>query len=283
MGHFGEFASGVAMKFYPYWSRSAPRFSHPAYGYSDVSLSEALERANARAQTLATMIESGNLPDRRYGYGDERPLREEILEQFTHDGATVAVITRNAYGAMVLNTAQTFFADIDLPQPKASVFGRLFGGQKKDPSQAIVEKIQSVAASDRSLGFRLYRTAGGFRCLGRSTTMAPESPDCLALLKALGSDDLYVRLCQSQRCFRARLTPKPWRIGCDKPPDRFPFRSAESAQAYRQWVADYDRRRAAYTVCAVVGDVGNPQTDAAVEPVMQLHDHYACGPGEPLA
>jgi len=34
----------------------------------------------------------------------------------------------------------------------------------------------------------------------------------------LGADPPYRRLCRTQKCFLARLTPKPWRCGVAKPP-----------------------------------------------------------------
>ena len=200
------------------------------------------------ARTLGAMIAKGELPDRRYGYGDQRPLREEIIEEFESRGQTDAVLSRNAYGSLVLNTASVFFADIDLPQARTSLFGKLFGGKAHDPTAAIVERIQAVVASN-GVGVRVYRTAAGFRCLGRSLPMLPESGESQQLLQSLGSDPLYVRLCASQKCFRARLTPKPWRIGCRNPPDRFPFRSSQSEREFRDWVIEYDRRRLGFTVC----------------------------------
>jgi hypothetical protein len=41
----------------------------------------------------------------------------------------------------------------------------------------------------------------------------PTSAITLAALRELGSDPKYVQLAKAQECFRARLTPKPWRCG----------------------------------------------------------------------
>ena len=44
-------------------------------------------------------------------------MREETLTELTgEDGALLAVVTRNRYGAEVLNTERALFADIDVPE-----------------------------------------------------------------------------------------------------------------------------------------------------------------------
>ncbi len=47
----------------------------------------------------------------------QRPLREEILQTFEGSvaGEPAAMLTRNGYGAQVLNTATQLFLDVDLP------------------------------------------------------------------------------------------------------------------------------------------------------------------------
>ena len=73
------------------------------------------------------------------------------------------------------------------------------------------------------MGCRVYRTAGGFRLLVTSDTFDPMSTETIELLKAFGSDPLYIRLCKAQECFRRRLSAKFWRCGADRPPSRFPW------------------------------------------------------------
>src|SRR5690348_9467468 len=79
--------------------------------WSDVSIADAEQKADARAKELEQLLASGRKPD-RYGYAN-RPMREEIVEQ--HPGMA---ITRNAYGALVLNTERAMFVDIDFDDPK---------------------------------------------------------------------------------------------------------------------------------------------------------------------
>ena len=68
--------------------------------------------SNVRAR-----ITSGDIPcSTRGGYYPNRPFREQIIRELKDAaGQTSAVITRNAYGCLVLNTARMMFVDIDLP------------------------------------------------------------------------------------------------------------------------------------------------------------------------
>jgi hypothetical protein len=61
--------------------------------------------------------------------------------------------------------------------------------------------------------FRVYLTAKGLRVVCTSALLPWEKHDWLAtrLMKYLGADPDYIRLCGEQKCYRARLTPKPWR------------------------------------------------------------------------
>jgi hypothetical protein len=60
-------------------------------------------------------VSSGEPFPERYAFAD-RPIREEILRELRDPwGASEAIVTRNGYGAEVLNTARLLFADIDDP------------------------------------------------------------------------------------------------------------------------------------------------------------------------
>jgi len=281
------------MKLYKYWAEgSAParegnrRFDVQCYGGSNVSVEDALRAANERASRIAQRIAVGGLPD-PYGYSHGRPMREEIIEEFAPEGQVVAALSRNSYGSVVLNTPHVMFADIDLPprsifaDMKAS-FLAMFGRHSPSPEDKIVERVRKVA-DDRRLGLRLYRTHSGFRCLVRTRTFDPTSDEAQRLLDELGSDQLYKSLCRTQECFRARVSPKPWRIGEPKPPVRFPWKDAAAEQAFRDWAHSYDRAARRYAVCAFIGDFGERGLHPEVRPIMEIHDRMACAAEGALA
>ena len=133
------------------------------------------------------------------------------------------------------------------------------------------------------LGLRLYRTAQGYRCVVTNRTFEPRSDETRTLLQQLGSDPLYVALCDRQHCFRARLTPKPWRCGLPKPPTRFPFLEDGQEERFRAWEKRYHEVADRYAACAVIGDYGVPGVSSDVRPVLTLHDQVACVDGASLA
>ena len=117
----------------------------------------------------------------------------------------------------------------------------------------------------------------------------PASDEALALLESLGSDPLYRRLCEHQQCFRARLTPKPWRLKLPDPPKvlRDPSVDARDHTEARQWLDRYERASADHAVCERVDLPGSNAASDAVFPeaaaVIERHDKAVLAPGKSLA
>jgi hypothetical protein len=63
---------------------------------------------------------------------------------------------------------------------------------------------------------RVYRTPVGLRVLVTHRTFDPNEPEVLACFRALRVDKLYARMCRRQKCFRARVSAKPWRAGVSR-------------------------------------------------------------------
>jgi hypothetical protein len=107
-----------AMIFPRFWAKG----SHSGFvrwGWSDSSLAEAAALAQEGARKVAEGFAAVGRPDRRYGYAD-RPLREPVLRELrTSEGELAAVVTRNSYGCLVLNTVRVMFVDVDLPEPES--------------------------------------------------------------------------------------------------------------------------------------------------------------------
>jgi hypothetical protein len=271
------------MRIPKFWARATESLdghTTEAFGSSDQSPADAQRDASERAKRVLRWLrdpESGDDPHRRYGYGDDRPLREPVVRSLGAEGT--AIVTRNAYGALVLNTARVCFIDVDLPEPKrglAGLLAGLFGGAKGDAAKATLERI--VAAVDRErLGVRIYRTRAGFRVLVTSALFDPADRGTDALLERFGSDPRYRALCRVQRCFRARLSPKPWRCGVREPVWPWPFRSREHEEAHASWVRAYERAAQSFAVCELLEARGPRATDpgAASEIAMVEREHDA--------
>lgn len=254
------------------------------WGWSDADLAEAQTRAEARSQALATRLRFGQPLD-RYGYGD-RPLREEIIDAVRdRSGREAALITRNQYGAQVLNAARAMFIDIDLPEQalRAGTPGalqRLFGAKPVDPLAPYLERLGDWARRNPFLGLRVYRTAAGLRGLITNEVFDPTGREAVDILQQMNSDPLYVRLCQAQGCFRARLTPKPWRVDLDGPPARFPWDDVGSETRYREWERRYAHVSAGFAVCRPIAQFGPRDLHPDLADVVAYHDRLTLAGGE---
>lgn len=279
-----------------YWAKSEKRVAAPdghryalaRWQWSNESARDAQEHADARIEELANKVMSGAALD-RYAYGD-RPLREEISQVVTgDDGKELGVVTRNLYGALVLNTARAMFIDIDFPQENAGAtlansFRQLFGTKTASAEQLLLEHIRAWSQRNRDLGLVVYRTAAGLRCLVTNEIFEPGDAAANEILGALESDRLYIRLCKAQGCFRARLTPKPWRCEMDTPPTRFPFQDVTEEALFRKWEQQYERVSGDFTTCRRVEQLGPQTVHPEVARIMELHDRTACAnPGLKLA
>ncbi len=291
-----------SVRFFKYWARDYARVETDSghkqltfFGHSNVSLDDARREAAAAAHAASRSAQSRDRasgpresqPPDAYGYLD-RPFREEVIEEFTHADRIVAVLTRNAYGSIVLNAAEFFFADVDDPEPPpvrslTDVWRRLFRRNQPVADAPVVAKLTALTRRRPEMGVRLYRTAGGFRCLVTHRPYDPLAGETRELLEELGSDPLYTKLCETQACFRARLSPKFWRCRAPRPPTRFPFANVEDERRYRSWEEVYERRASHYSTCSFVGSFGESSVHPALEFVLSIHDRLTCVQDRPLA
>ncbi|HJZ92274.1 MAG TPA: hypothetical protein VKE40_15470, partial [Gemmataceae bacterium] len=63
---------------------------------------------------------------------------------------------------------------------------------------------------------RVYRTPAGLRLLVTHQPFDPNDPAVLGFFAHIRADPVYVQMCLNQQCFRARVSPKPWRIGINR-------------------------------------------------------------------
>ncbi|BBO36502.1 hypothetical protein [Lacipirellula parvula] len=252
-----------------------------AWGWSSDSLEEAQARAKATAASVVRWLSSDrdeSLPSQsEYQYLVDRPPCEQLLEEFQDDaGETAALITRNKYGSLVLNCRDLMFVDVDFPSPSFwRVLWCKFRGQPVRPTPkeaAARERVQQWRLANRQYSTRLYETAAGLRLIIVDRMLSAESDESRKILRELGSDPLYQKLCQTQSCFRARLSPKPWRLGVAAPPKRFPFFANGDEGGFRQWIETYEQASASAASCKLIDVSGPPRVDPALAPLLELHD-----------
>ena len=284
------------MKFPKYWARADGEAEGrgrelvvvTVWRWSDTSQAEADALAREAAQALAERVaREGRWPD-HYHYAD-RPLREEVLREFAdEEGERTAVISRAAYGSLVLNAARVMFVDVDLPPPpRAGCLGALFAKRKAaeqaaawrdEHEKAELARLGEWIMRNRDWGVRIYRTFAGLRYMVTHAPMAADTDETRFALTELNADPLFIKLCHVQQCFRARLTPKPWRLApssarkLDRPPVRWPYLTEKAEATFRKWREQYDGACANHATCALVGTLGTETIHPHVAPIVQLHD-----------
>jgi hypothetical protein len=263
------------MRFPQYWAEGSSG-DFVAWRWSFTSLDEAKVLADEAARRLEARFRAGEQFQRHGQYYPDRPFREEILQEIKTDtGETFAVITRNSYGCEVLNTARVMFVDIDLPEAKGpGLFGKLFGKASAavSPEADSLAKIESWTKTQPGWGWRVYRTRAGLRLLATHDVVPADSPLTKSIFEELDADPLYQKLCAAQNCFRARLTPKPWRCGVREKPERWPYANSNCAQAFAKWDAKYRTASDNWATCALVRAIGNPAVHPQIDPILKLHD-----------
>lgn len=269
------------MKLAKYWvwdSATAHGVKVRCRGWSNESEAAAHRKAQQIGETMARRIASGDMDPANTGYlyGD-RPLPEPVLETLAG-----GLITRNAYGAAVLNTSALMFLDIDREDaaqaPAAldlfsglrSLFGKAPAAPPPQASQ-VVSEMEAVARR-HEVGLRIYRTAAGYRGIVTNRRYTPGSEEAQKLLSAFRCDPLYVRLCEAQESFRARLTPKPWRCGLYPLPVKFPIESQTAEGVLQDWLRRYQANSARNATCRLVNAVGPEATDPELAALIARHD-----------
>jgi hypothetical protein len=159
-----------------------------------------------------------------------------------------AWLTVNHYNALVLNTRNMLIADIDFGDRRLNRFA---GAETCEEVLANLAELSLLDEYHDANGFYfseqtylVYRTHSGCRVICSSACIPLQQMGWAAerFMRFLGTDPDYIQLCGIQKCYRAKLTPKPWR--CE----------------------DVSH------VCTFEGKQGNSDVHAALEDQLRLHD-----------
>lgn len=242
------------MKTYKFWKTETAeltlpdgsRFKAKAAGRSNFSLAEAAADARTRLRRVELKIAGADLPEKEDYAAD---IREEVVTELDLKN----IVTRNRYGALVLNSESLTMIDIDNHRKG---FWELFGLKKRDNKAAIIEDMEKLALRPAyaELGFRLYETSKGIRVLVTGLYLDPGT-EGKRLMHVSHCDPLFALLCEKQKCYRARLTPKPHRIRQKGIKYRWPLDPGEQEHAKR-WVEEYNRKSQNYAVCRYIKTLG---------------------------
>lgn len=279
------------MKFAKYWKSVTVPVDKKFYGRDDVSVwgasnesgDLALANAQDRAAKFRKLVESGFTNKEEYEYWNGF-IKEEIIDEIkSDDGRDLAVLTRNSYGATVLNSESILFGDMDLPI--STFLNRIlekFGKPKKDKT-FLLGTIEAYQKNNPDMSIKVYETSAGIRFVITNKIFNSMGTEVDKLFSELAVDPLYKRLCKQQTCFRARLTPKPWRINLDRPGSRFPRSIGKEQNDFEDWLKKYQLASAEKSVVKELATFGTSIIHPDVDKVLRVHDRYACGTSLALA
>lgn len=294
------------------------------FGWSDSSQDEAQAHAQERVKAALDQFlqREAKLPKDYlkepkvpYNGAEGVPIREETVMEHGQ-----AVITRNSYGALCLNTEEVLFADVDFEEdalPSALltvglaltlaavtclvlrpvteqpftgagtvvsyIFFQWLVGRgltkrlvvpREHREQEVLDRLESFLKKNPDWHVRAYRTPRGVRLMAIHSVMDPNDEETHAFFTHMGSDPLYVKMCQRQQCFRARLTPKPWNTGMERlhPAGVWPLPAEDQAKR-NEWVRKYERTSEHFAACKFLGEFGNTnRVDHRTSAVRDLHD-----------
>jgi hypothetical protein len=164
---------------------------------------------------------------------------------------------------------------LGLGYPVATWLQRIFIRFAGGAEQLAKSRIEKFLSAHPDWHLRLYRTPAGLRVLAMHATFDPNDPLVAECFQTLGTDPIYARMCQRQHCFRARVSPKPWRIGISrhmKPsPGVWPINPDRHPDRYR-WIEAYERVAQQYAACRFVEALGSGTIHPAAADVQRIHD-----------
>jgi len=226
---------------------------------SNQSKEAARTEAYKRSKQIETRIESGDSVDNY-----EVPIREYVSDVV--DGSNIVTVCR--YGAKILNSTQYTILDLDeYPVDFMDYFRPV---RKLPKKKRIIAKFLERLKSFPELGsdFRIYETSKGVRVIGKKY-IDPQEKGYKKLMRKFSVDWLYIVLSMKQDCYRARITPKPYRMKIKTIKIKTPLDC--EAQKYVSWAQSYQAESKKYSVVKFIESVG---ADFSMEPVIKLHDQY---------
>ncbi len=154
------------------------------------------------------------------------------------------------------------------------------------PEERSLNKIRKFSKENPDWRLRVYKTPHGYRVMVMHACFAPDSLEIHHFFEAIGTDRYYAKMCKNQKCFRARVSPKPWRMGIERIKSGsgvWPVKS-KWLRSRQQWVRQYEYESRKFSSCTYVESLGAQKLDIKAERVRAIHDEYSqAGRRLPLA
>lgn len=207
----------------------------------------------------------------------ERPtgLRPILLTMVCLLIAVFAILTVGFGTRMPVAGVVALFVALMMAAPLAKQLRRISTRMRGGDQKIACGRVEVFLASRPDWRVRVYRTPAGLRLLALHRLFDPREPEVAACFDALGVDPVYARMCHNQNCFRARVSPKPWRMGLQRlrPPYSAVWRPEHATLPARlQWIDAYQRKALDYASCRYIETLGTGPVDADADVVRGLHD-----------
>lgn len=168
-----------------------------------------------------------------------------------------------------------FIAAVFIPGILAGAMRRIYLRSKGGEGKLAMDRVSAWLAIHPDWNLRTYRTPAGLRLIATHRKFSPSDPVVSECFAALGSDKMYRLMCLKQNCFRARVSPKPWRIGFDKHlrprPGVWPVK-AEHLPAREEWISRYEATGKDFAACCFVESQGSGTIHSEIIPTVKWHD-----------
>lgn len=172
----------------------------------------------------------------------------------------------------------SFFVGIAFSGIIADTIHQILQALRGGAEKVCRSRIARFSASHPDWNLRIYRTPAGLRVLATHQRFSPGDPAVEECFEALGTDPIYRVMCRNQHCFRARVSPKPWRIGIGEhlrprpgiwpvSPDRIPQRNS--------WIQRYESAAGSFAACRFEETAGSGIVDSSILPVIEWHDELS--------
>ncbi|MCY2985862.1 MAG: hypothetical protein NTY15_19725 [Planctomycetota bacterium] len=140
------------------------------------------------------------------------------------------------------------------------------------------QNVANYANENAGWSVRIYETPNGLRVFATHRLFEPDDPEVKQFFDACGTDPMYRRMCDKQKCFRARLTAKPWRIGIQdhlRPqPGVWPV-LGEKLKLRNGWIEKYEQRAGLFAACHYLDSAGRGPNHYLVQRAVELHDRLS--------
>ena len=122
---------------------------------------------------------------------------------------------------------------------------------------------------------RVYETPAGLRVLVMHELIAPDSMLAKQAFDEMGADPLYRHLCALQHCYRARVSPKPWRLNqfrAERVVRKVWPVEGEALEQRNTWVRAYEAASSGFAACKFTAQLGSSNCCQEAAQVQDIHD-----------